>query len=372
MSEQVFLLLIDAGTEKDICYHCSDDSRHERCPCTCGTSKGRDTNTFCGTCYHCSHAAIHKFCPCLCGNSVTYGREEEFGIRPLVSTDPSRTGGSRTTAPGTETVRSESLRNETHNSKLEALEAGLRRKVARQKEEFARWQERRTRATDTIREVAEASKRYREDREQVVERMRLEQEKEKKLALARIRDLAPLARREVQSLIDLREREWQQGDSWLVVVPRPAQLAEVFRARVTTLAVELHLYAERAASAALLGTPDVLRRLGIPEGGDRELERRAVVDWRAHMNALHEEFRLAAAAAQHLSCADIRTIAEQYLDNRSLSSILQPAQESDNDGSLREDFGTAPLTRILFGDRLGLRPILPPRPSAYDSQPGPS
>jgi hypothetical protein len=158
----------------------------------------------------------------------------------------------------------------------------------------------------------------------------------------------------------------------LVVVPRPARLAEFFRARVTALAAELHENAERAASAALLGTPDVLRRLGILERDDWELERRAVVDYRARMNALHEEFRLTAAAARHLSCADTRTIVERYLDNRPLSSILQPDQESDNDDLLGEDFGAAPLTRILFGERLGLRPILPPRPSAYDSQPGPS
>jgi hypothetical protein len=204
-----------------------------------------------------------------------------------------------------------------------------------------------------------------------VERIRLEQETEEGFALARIREAAPLARREVQRLIDLREREWQQDDSWLVVVPRPARLAEFFRARVTTLAAELHENAERAAPAALLGTPDVLRRLGILERDDWELERRAVVDYRARMNALHEEFRLTAAAARHLSCADTRTIVERYLDNRSLSSILQPDQESDNDDLLGEDFGTAPLTRILFGERLGLRPILPPRPSDVDSQPMP-
>ena len=245
---------------------------------------------------------------------------------------------------------------------------GLRKEVARQKEEFARWQERRTRATDTLREAAEASKRYREDREQAVERMRLEQEKEEKLALARIREAVPLARREVQRLIDLREQEWQQGDSCLFIIPRPTQPAEFFRARVIAFTVELYEHAERAASAALLGTPDLLRQLGIPEGGDRELEWRAVVDYRAHMNALHEEFRLAAAAALHLSYTNTQTIVERYLD-RSLSSILQPAQEADNDGSLREVFGAAPLTRIQFDDRLGLRPILPPRPSDVDSQP---
>ncbi len=76
----------DTATEiSGICYCCSDDDRHRKCPRTCGKAvKCERRAEYSGTCNHCKSEIIYRFCPCICGNSVTFGREEEFGIRPIV------------------------------------------------------------------------------------------------------------------------------------------------------------------------------------------------------------------------------------------------------------------------------------------------
>ncbi|KAE9363623.1 hypothetical protein N431DRAFT_474637 [Stipitochalara longipes BDJ] len=299
-----------------ICYSCSNDDRHNQCPCTCGKSSNCDLFAeYSGTCNHCKWEAIHLLCPCICGNSVTYGREEEFGIRPIVSTPVAGTDSSRTETPATEGARTESGRTETATSRNSGAETSRSTAPIPAREDEGEEGPRaelpalaalrkllQIRGRDTFTRAIEIARQRQEERER-------ERERQQALNVARFEETA---RNEVGRYLATHENNWFRHPSRH---PSHEQRAEIFRARMRVVAVEFKKKACEYEEAAGPSTPNGV--LNESQGFRTQDE-----DTRASLAAWAVELHRVADNAHLMAGVDTQTLFTYYLD-RPIGPVLQ-------------------------------------------------
>lgn len=268
---------------------------------------------------------------------MAYGREREFGVRPIARASASETETARTEASGegSSTYHGPRL-NGILSSPSEQAGCCPREELRKQRKICDCILDEVNRAIEAVHIIVNVEIQRQEERDRARECYRLwtqrvrddiirevEENKQKMFArsLAIGREGAKWARGVVGCMVAEREQHYNS------IRPRfPGDQIELFSIAMAVLSDEFQEKAEQVRQGKAIPSLEDLRRQGVQYWDDADFEAKKVGDARTF--SLYLEFRRVAKVAHQLSRADTQTVIEHNLHNRPWCPLLCNFEES--------------------------------------------